>query len=202
MKWREQTPAGEEDISLALISTVWPNSPISSTIFPVLPGGVAFSCSETKQNRERKNNNLRWVPLDPPFCSERIWKGWGCPGHPCGEHHEHPGHRAAVLLLLSYCLPPVHPVRQRPSQVSRCPAPSPELSPPPRGFVVFFLKKSDIQVTANWHLLLQSLGKRARTAAVQPPEKHHPGTQRDDDEQRSPKPVHTYLKLLQVTHLE
>lgn len=34
--------------------TVWPNSPISSTIFSVLPGGVVFSCSETKQNKQTK----------------------------------------------------------------------------------------------------------------------------------------------------
>lgn len=42
---------GEGDFSSHNL-TVWPNSPISSTIFSVLPGGVVFSCSETKQNKQ------------------------------------------------------------------------------------------------------------------------------------------------------
>lgn len=52
---------GEGDFSSHNL-TAWPNSPISSTIFSVLPGGVVFSCSETKQNKQTQNNNLRWLP--------------------------------------------------------------------------------------------------------------------------------------------
>lgn len=70
LKWQKQITAWEKDFSGHNLR-VWPNSPISSTIFSVLPGGVVFSCSETKQNKQKRVTTSGGCPLDSSLFSER-----------------------------------------------------------------------------------------------------------------------------------